>query len=203
MGPAHDLAILGAGVRPADAAMRTALLAQDGLSTVLPRGPQGQRARRTGAMIGFVPVPPDNAPLIAAMAGPRIRIAHPAGCVDQTPLAEAMARPRASAFLRKVAGKDIRPVVPPVPGATLPPTAIRSRRGIPTPASRTRDGGSASTARIGDRSSSCLRCATRGDPRAAWPRGPCGRGGGRDSRCAPRAPPSRQRRHLAGGGRRA
>jgi mannitol 2-dehydrogenase len=70
----HDWAILGAGVRPADAAMRAALLAQDGLSTVITLDPAGKSARRIGAMTGFVEVAPDNAPLIAAMADPRIRI---------------------------------------------------------------------------------------------------------------------------------
>lgn len=73
-GLALDWGILGAGVRPADAKMREAMLAQDCLSTVIELDPAGKTARRTGAMIGFVEVAPDNAPLIAAMTDPRIRI---------------------------------------------------------------------------------------------------------------------------------
>jgi mannitol 2-dehydrogenase len=66
--------ILGAGVRPADAQMRDAMLAQDCLSTVIELDPAGKTARRIGSMIGFVEVSPDNAPLIAAMTDPAIRI---------------------------------------------------------------------------------------------------------------------------------
>src|SRR6056297_234646 len=44
----HDWAILGAGVRPGDARMREALLAQDCLSTVIELDPAGHRARRVG-----------------------------------------------------------------------------------------------------------------------------------------------------------
>jgi mannitol 2-dehydrogenase len=74
LGEDHDWAILGAGVRPADARMREALAAQDWLSTVIELDPQGKRARRVGAMIGFVEVDPANGPLIAAMRRPEIRI---------------------------------------------------------------------------------------------------------------------------------
>jgi mannitol 2-dehydrogenase len=74
LGQDHDWAILGAGVRAGDAAMRAALAAQDYLSTVITLDPQGNSARRVGAMIGFVPVQADNAPLIAAMSDPAIRI---------------------------------------------------------------------------------------------------------------------------------
>ncbi len=73
-GLALDWGILGAGVRPADAAMRSAMLAQDCLSTVIELDPAGKTARRVGAMVGFVEVAADNAPLIAAMTDPRIRI---------------------------------------------------------------------------------------------------------------------------------
>ena len=69
-----DWAILGAGVREGDAKMREALLAQDCLSTVIELDPAGKSARRIGSMIGFLPVQPDNAALIAAMADPKIRI---------------------------------------------------------------------------------------------------------------------------------
>ncbi len=74
LGEGHDWAILGAGVRAPDAQMRDALLAQDCLSTVIELDPQGKTARRVGAMIDFLPVEPENAALIAAMARPEIRI---------------------------------------------------------------------------------------------------------------------------------
>src|SRR3546814_3078685 len=47
-GEGHDWAILGAGVRPADARTRDALKAQDCLSTVIELDPEGKRARRVG-----------------------------------------------------------------------------------------------------------------------------------------------------------
>ncbi|QYZ70092.1 mannitol dehydrogenase family protein [Neotabrizicola shimadae] len=74
VGDSHDWAILGAGVRAPDAAMRDALVAQDCLSTVIELDPNGRRARRVGAMVDFLPVHPDNAALIAAMTDPGIRI---------------------------------------------------------------------------------------------------------------------------------
>jgi mannitol 2-dehydrogenase len=74
LGEGHDWAILGAGVRAPDAAMREAMLAQDCLSTVIELDPRGKSARRIGSMIGFLPVQPDNAALIAAMTDPAIRI---------------------------------------------------------------------------------------------------------------------------------
>ena len=74
LGEGHDWAVLGAGVRPADARMRDALKAQDCLSTVIELDPEGTRARRIGAMIDFIEVDPSNAPLIAAMCRPEIRI---------------------------------------------------------------------------------------------------------------------------------
>jgi mannitol 2-dehydrogenase len=73
-GLGHDWAILGAGVREGDAKMRDALLAQDCLSTVIELDPKGHKARRIGAMTGFIAVQPDNAALISAMADPSIRI---------------------------------------------------------------------------------------------------------------------------------
>src|SRR3546814_2348448 len=73
-GEGHDWAILGAGVRPADARTRDALKAQDCLSTVIELDPEGKRARRVGAMIDFIAVDPSNGPLIAAMSRPEIRI---------------------------------------------------------------------------------------------------------------------------------
>lgn len=68
----HDWAIVGAGVRPADAVMRDRLAAQDWLSTVVELDPHGLHARVVGAMVDFVAV--DPAAIIARMADPAIRI---------------------------------------------------------------------------------------------------------------------------------
>jgi mannitol 2-dehydrogenase len=73
MGESRDWAIVGAGVRPADAAMRAALAAQDWLTTVVEQEAHRSGARVTGAMIDFVP-PGDSAAILAAMARPEIRI---------------------------------------------------------------------------------------------------------------------------------
>ncbi len=73
-GLAHDWAILGAGVRDADAVQRTRLLEQDCLTTLIELDPSGKSAEITGSMIGYVPVAAGNAPLIAHMAEPPIRI---------------------------------------------------------------------------------------------------------------------------------
>jgi mannitol 2-dehydrogenase len=73
-GLARDWAIVGAGVRPGDAAMRDRLLAQDCLTTLIELRPDGASAEICGSMIDFVPVEADNAALIARMADPAIRI---------------------------------------------------------------------------------------------------------------------------------
>ncbi|WP_102223809.1 mannitol dehydrogenase family protein [Acidimangrovimonas sediminis] len=73
-GLGHDWALVGAGVRSADGAMRERLLGQDLLTTVVELAPEGHRARITGSMIDFVPIAPDNGPLIAAMAAETTRI---------------------------------------------------------------------------------------------------------------------------------
>jgi mannitol 2-dehydrogenase len=73
-GLARDWAIVGAGVRPADAAMRDRLLAQDCLTTLIELDPDGGGAEICGSMIDFLPVQEDNAALIAQMADPAIRI---------------------------------------------------------------------------------------------------------------------------------
>ena len=67
-------AIIGAGVRPVDTAMRQKLEKQDWLTTLIELGPNEKRAEVIGSMIDFVPVATDNGPLIDAMADPRIRI---------------------------------------------------------------------------------------------------------------------------------
>ena len=73
-GMAQDWAILGAGVRPYDAAMRDKLLAQDCLTTLVELDPAKISAEIVGSMIDYLPIAEDNAPLIRAMADPAIRI---------------------------------------------------------------------------------------------------------------------------------
>ena len=73
-GLAHDWAILGAGVRPNDDVQRQKLAAQDYLTTLIELDPSGTSAEVVGSMIGYVPIEEGNAPLIAAMADPAIRI---------------------------------------------------------------------------------------------------------------------------------
>ncbi len=73
-GLALDWAIVGAGVRPGDAVQRDRLLAQNCLTTLIELDPAGTSAEVTGPMIDFLPVAEDNAPLIAQMADPAIRI---------------------------------------------------------------------------------------------------------------------------------
>ncbi len=73
-GKAHDWAIIGAGVRAPDAAQRDRLLAQDCLTTLIELDPKGISAEVCGAMIDFLPVEEGNAPLIAQMTKPEIRI---------------------------------------------------------------------------------------------------------------------------------
>ena len=73
-GEAHDWAIIGAGVRPYDAAMREKLLAQDCLTTLVELDPENISAEVVGSMIDYLPIEEGNAPLIAQMADPAIRI---------------------------------------------------------------------------------------------------------------------------------
>ena len=73
-GLAHDWAIIGAGVRAPDTAMRDRLLAQDCLTTLIELDPTGKSAEVTGSMIDFLPVEDTNAALINRMSQPDIRI---------------------------------------------------------------------------------------------------------------------------------
>ncbi|XDZ66583.1 mannitol dehydrogenase family protein [Alphaproteobacteria bacterium LSUCC0684] len=74
-GLAMDWAIIGAGVREQDQAMREKLLKQDCLTTLIELDPQGGRATEIiGSMLDFLPVEQDNRSLIAMMADARIRI---------------------------------------------------------------------------------------------------------------------------------
>lgn len=73
-GLAHDWAIIGAGVRPADAAQRERLKAQDCLTTLIELDPSGTSAEIVGSMIDYLPVEEGNRSLIETMANPSIRI---------------------------------------------------------------------------------------------------------------------------------
>ncbi len=74
LGLDQDWAVIGAGVRPNDAAQRAKLLAQDCLSTLIGLDPSGTSAEVVGAMIDYVPVEEGNAALIRRMTDPAIRI---------------------------------------------------------------------------------------------------------------------------------
>ncbi|OIQ32945.1 MAG: mannitol dehydrogenase [Alphaproteobacteria bacterium MedPE-SWcel] len=73
-GEALDWAILGAGVRPYDAAMREKLIAQDCMTTLIELSPNSTSAEVVGSMIDYLPIEEGNGALIAAMARPEIRI---------------------------------------------------------------------------------------------------------------------------------
>ncbi len=73
-GRCNDWAIIGAGVREADAAQREKLQAQDYLTTLVELGPSGKSAEIIGSMIDFVEVEADNAALIRTLGDPAIRI---------------------------------------------------------------------------------------------------------------------------------
>ena len=70
----HDWAIIGAGVRSADALQREKMLAQDCLTTLIELDPSGKSAEVTGSMIGYVAVEEGNGALIRQMADAAIRI---------------------------------------------------------------------------------------------------------------------------------
>jgi mannitol 2-dehydrogenase len=69
-----DWALLGAGVRPGDEAMRRALAPQDWLTTVLELEPGANKARVSGSMVDFVPVSEDARAIVAALNDPVLRI---------------------------------------------------------------------------------------------------------------------------------
>ncbi|MDC0114284.1 mannitol dehydrogenase family protein [Planktomarina temperata] len=73
-GEAFDWAIIGAGVRPNDAAQRQRLAEQDYLTTLIELDPAATSAEVVGSMIDFVPVEVHNTALIKQMADPAIRI---------------------------------------------------------------------------------------------------------------------------------
>ncbi|MFQ6546338.1 mannitol dehydrogenase family protein [Aestuariibius sp. 2305UL40-4] len=73
-GAALDWAIIGAGVRAYDAAMRERLLAQDCLTTLIELDPGGTSAEVIGPMVDYLPIEEGNGTLIRQMADPAIRI---------------------------------------------------------------------------------------------------------------------------------
>lgn len=73
-GIAQDWAIIGAGVRPYDAAMRDKLLEQDCLTTLVELDPKGSQVEIIGSMIDYLPIEDGHGPLIAQMARPEIRV---------------------------------------------------------------------------------------------------------------------------------
>ncbi|MCB8822346.1 mannitol dehydrogenase family protein [Microvirga rosea] len=70
----RDWALIGAGVRSGDQAMRDALAPQDWLTTVVELEPGAHRARVTGSMVDFVPVREDGRAIVEALDDPRLRI---------------------------------------------------------------------------------------------------------------------------------
>jgi len=72
-GADRDWALIGAGVREADEAMRQKLLSQDWLTTVVEQEADSSSARVTGAMIDYIR-PGDSAAVIERLADPAIRI---------------------------------------------------------------------------------------------------------------------------------
>jgi mannitol 2-dehydrogenase len=69
-----DWALIGAGIRAGDGAMRQALEPQDWLTTVVELEPGANIARVTGGMIGFVPVNEDGSAIVHALDDPALRI---------------------------------------------------------------------------------------------------------------------------------
>ena len=74
MGLAQDWAIIGAGMKPYDTAMRDRLLNQDCLTTLIELDPAGMSAEVVGSMIGYVSIEEGNGPLVRQMADPLIRM---------------------------------------------------------------------------------------------------------------------------------
>src|SRR3954451_24769653 len=73
LGLDHDWALVGAGVRPQDEAMRQQLRAQDWLTTVVEKEADVSTARVTAPMVDYLKVG-DSAAVIARLADPAIRI---------------------------------------------------------------------------------------------------------------------------------
>ena len=74
LGLAHDWAIIGAGVRPYDEAMRVKLADQDYLTALISLDPEGSKVDVIGSMIDYVPIEAEHSLLVDQMANPAIRI---------------------------------------------------------------------------------------------------------------------------------
>lgn len=72
-GAGHDWALIGAGVRASDAAMRDTLRDQDWLTTVVAQEAESSTARVTGVMVDYIE-PGDSQAVVAALMDPAIRI---------------------------------------------------------------------------------------------------------------------------------
>ncbi|KKB07308.1 mannitol dehydrogenase family protein [Devosia chinhatensis] len=72
-GEGHDWAIIGAGTRASDAAMRDALSAQDWLTSVVEQEADSSKAHVTAVMLDYLE-PGDSQAVIAALTDPAIRI---------------------------------------------------------------------------------------------------------------------------------
>ncbi|ODT66370.1 MAG: mannitol dehydrogenase [Pelagibacterium sp. SCN 63-23] len=72
-GEGHDWAIVGAGTRASDAAMRDALVGQDWLTSVVEQEADSSSAHITGVMVDYLE-PGDSQAVIAALTDPAIRI---------------------------------------------------------------------------------------------------------------------------------
>src|SRR5690606_29236673 len=72
-GEGHEWGIVGAGVREADAQMKSILARQDYLSTVVEQEAEGTSARVTAPMLDFLD-PGDGAAIVQKLADPAIRI---------------------------------------------------------------------------------------------------------------------------------
>ncbi|MGI9354013.1 MAG: mannitol dehydrogenase family protein [Rhizobiaceae bacterium] len=72
LGGNHDWALIGAGVRPLDIALRADLERQDWLTTVVELDPDGLTARVCGSMIDYTEIDPSM--LIDTLTRPEIRI---------------------------------------------------------------------------------------------------------------------------------
>ncbi len=73
LGEGHDWAIIGAGTRASDAAMRDALSQQDWLTSVVEQEADSSAAHITGVMLDYLE-PGDSQAVIAALTDPNIRI---------------------------------------------------------------------------------------------------------------------------------
>ncbi len=72
LGQDHDWALVGAGIKPYDVAMRDRLQHQDWLTTVVELDPNGLTAKISGSMVDFVEIDPQA--VVERLSSPEIRI---------------------------------------------------------------------------------------------------------------------------------